>query len=61
MKLAHLLEKDLDLAILWETKYQATKDMVLATVETCLETGENHKRILEIVSRHVKEKTIIVD
>jgi hypothetical protein len=60
MKLAHLLERDLAVATLWEAKYQTTKDIVLATVETCLETGENHKRILEIVSRHVKEKTIII-
>ncbi len=61
MKLAELIEKDLEIAMLWETKYRKTKDFVLATVDVCLETGQNHKTVLEIVSRHVKEKTIIID
>lgn len=61
MKLSELIEKDLALAVLWENAYKKTKDFTLATVSVCLETGENHKTVLEIVSRHVKEKNIIID
>jgi hypothetical protein len=60
MKLSHLLESDYDIALLWEQNFQRTQSIVLATTETCLQTQQNHRTILEIVSRHIREQNIIL-
>lgn len=59
MKISHF-DADFRIAEIWKENYQKTGNFTLATMETCFQTNRDHKIVLENVSRHLKEKTIIL-